>query len=626
MSIDKFFKLTVASVFCTYTLNATDKFTEVNADFTMQKSERKVVMGISRLGLEADKFTFPVYYRPAGKNAKTVKIGNWSVKIKQEYIDSILADNYVLLIPNRYDKMIFQKGSAKIATATKDIQVSIDKLKKISIPLESYKSFKNDIGNYLNSEIATKITPILNAAKDARYSEMSSKETQTFITTKAKEVGMPVSVLQKLIDSAFVFSIYMPKMEGYISISQEKYKDSKGRTVTYYSTSLNAPITLFLTLHKLNNSKFIVSKEINSKADGVFNGLSKSISGSSCITTDYMPTSSYAQKIFDDVLKKSFKDNIMALSIKLKKDRDFAIFAPIESVDGSSVTLEIGNQEDIRVDAPFKILRTEDSKERVVGYMKTKKVGDSCLLLPKERRTKSKADVIIGDAEEADLAVEHPWSGVFSTLNLTNNSAEFRDDLDKTTSGTGITNMLNLGMSADLGYILNSEAMSEIWFNFGFGAGSATNGTLTDIGDYRVDGEDGFAMKLNIGLEKRYNLTYSTYMATIFDLAYEAQAYSYEGDTSLNLATFSVTPKIKVGYMFSPNIDIFAGVGYDLPLSTIASLRDSDGNDVGPDISDKFSKDGGITASFGINMHMNFAGPFANMFAKPSSRCNVLKK
>jgi len=114
-------------------------------------------------------------------------------------------------------------------------------------------------------------------------------------------------------------------------------------------------------------------------------------------------------------------------------------------------------------------------------------------------------------------------------------------------------------------------------------------------------------------------------MATILDLSYEAQIYSYEEDASLNLTTFSVTPEIKVGYMFSPNVDIFAGVGYDLPLNTTASFKDGDGNNVGSDISDKFSKNSGVTTSFGINIHVNFTGPFVDMFAKPSLKCDTLK-
>ena len=625
----KLLKLLFAILICNVvltTLHAEDKFAQIDADASVKKSERKAVMAINRLGLETDSFKFPVFYRPDVKNAKPIFIGNWHVKIDKKYTDKILSNNYLFLIPNRYDKLIFTTNSAKVVTPKKDIEVKIDKLKELDIPLESYSDFKKDISNYLNSEIATKITPVLNAAKEVRYDQMNAKEKHTFITTKAKEIGMPVSILEKLVNSAFAFSIYMPKLKGFILISQQKYIDSKGRVIISYSTSLNAPTTLYLIVNKFKDNKFEISKEINSKADGFFESMAKNISSNTSVTTSYLPTNIHAQKIFDDAFKKSFKDNILALSIKLKADRNFAIFTPVEDVKNSYAKLSVGNQEDIRVDTPFKIVRTVDFKERIVGYAKARKVGDDCLLLPKEKQTKTDIELIKGSIEQADLAVEHPWSGVFGNINFTHNSSEFKDDLDKTTSNTGATNILNLGMSADLGYILNSEAMSEWWFNFGFGFGYATKDKLTDIYGYKAKDENAIVYKFNIGLEKRYNIINSLYISGLIDLNYEIQNYSYEQDSSLTLSTFSITPEVKLGYIFSPNVDIFAGVGYDIAATSDASFKDSNDNDIGPSISDKFSKDSGLVVQFGINMHINFSGPFSSIFEKPSSRCKNLKK
>ena len=138
--------------------------------------------------------------------------------------------------------------------------------------------------------------------------------------------------------------------------------------------------------------------------------------------------------------------------------------------------------------------------------------------------------------------------------------------------------------------------------------------------------ENAIVYKFNIGLEKRYNIINSLYISGLIDLNYEIQNYSYEQDSSLTLSTFSVTPEVKLGYIFSPNVDIFAGVGYDISATSDASFKDSDDNDIGPSISDKFSKDSGLVAQLGINMHINFSGPFSSMFEKPSSRCKNLKK
>ena len=630
------------------TLSANDKFEQLSADMTLAKSERKVVMGITELGLESKSFKFPVYYTPHGKNAKTRQIGTWSVNISQDYANSVLSDNYSFLIPSRYDKLVFDKGQAKILTATKDVTADISAMKDFGFTDTTYDAFKKEVLSYLNSEIADKITPILSAAKDARYNELPEKEQETFIVSKAKEVGMPASVLQKLISSAYTFAVYMPKMQGNMSISEHVSTDSKGRTTRYYSTSLSAPITLYMTVNKFGQKGYTLNSEVNSKADsglisGLFEKYAKKLSGSSGVRTTYMPSEKHAQQIFDDVFKTSVKDNVLALSTKLKADRAFAISAPLDDVEGSTATLNVGCQEDIRVDHPFKVIREEDGAEALVGYMKVRKSGDNCLLLPEEKRTTSTASMLVGTAEQADLAVEHPWTGVFGSINIENSSGAFlwtnsTGSVADYETGTGAATLLNLGINGDLGYILNNPALSELWMNMSFGFGAATYDILPSYqysaysDTFTADGSDGTAMKFKLGVEKRFHLMSGLYVSGAVDFDYEAQSYSYENtniysstdSATLSLSTMSLTPAAKVGYMFNPNLDLFASVGYNLPLGTDHTFTDSD--DTEYTLGDTYDKEAGVNVMFGVNMHLNFAGPFAKMMKKPSTRCDALKK
>ena len=620
----------------TSTLFANDKVSLLDADETVAKSERKVIMGIAEIGLQTDKFTFPVYYTPAGKNAPTFFMGEWSVRITQSEANQLLADNLPFLISSRYDKLIFYKNKVELLTATKDLTMQSQTLKMFHAPLTSYKNFKKRLLSYLNSEIAPKVEPVLSAAKDVRYHEMSNKERETFLRTKAKEVGIPASLLQSLIDSAYTFSLYMPKIEGSIFISQNRYKDVKGRVIVDYSTSFHAPISLYLTLNEFKKSRFYSYSEVNTKSDhssnmlaSVLNKIAKDSSGNAGITTLYKPSASDAQALFEELFKKSFKENILVLSKHLKEDRAFVVTAPLESVVGKSAAVNLGVQEDIRVDHPIKVLRVEDDVERVVGYMKVTNVGKNCLLLPKEERSLSKVTTIIGSVEEADLAIEHPWSGVFGVIHTEYNPATFTNSVIGETQ-SGATQLFAMSMSADLGYVMNRSAMSEIWMNFGIGFGRGSYSTLPS---YRANGytftpkqESAIALKVNFALEKRYNFIRGVYLGALLDIDYELQSYAYKSssaDGSLYLSTLSVVPQMKIGYMFSPDIDIFVSLGYDTPLSTSNDFT-SDATDFTLD--DSYKKASGVDVRFGLNVALDFSGPFAGLFTKPSLQCNRLKK
>jgi hypothetical protein len=608
----------------------------LSADKTLAKSERKVILGMSQLGLETTHYTFPVYYTPAGKKVKTRRIGKWKVTLTPDFANKVLEDNYAFLIPNRYDKMIFNANEAKIITATKDIKVDISNIPSFNPGTSSYSKFKSDTLKYLNTNIAKKISKVLSAAKDVRYSEMNEKEAQTFITTKAKEIGMPASIVEKLVKSAYTFSVYMPKFEGSIFISQNIYKDIKGRTIVTYSTSLSAPITLKLAIDKLENDKFITSSEINSEAkneksnflSNMFNSYVKGLSGSSSITTAYMPSSRNAQEIFNEAFKSSFKDNTLSLMTRLKEDRNYAVVVPLKSVDGGDVTLAIGNQEDVRIDHPFKVYRTEDGVETEIGLMKVRKTGDDCLLLPFASRTLTSASMIYGSsAEEADLAVEYPWTGVYGSLYFEQSMGTFTVN-DKQTD-TGSTSMVFGALNGDLGYILNSSMLSEIWLNFSIGIGMASYDILPTYNGFTPSGDDGSAYKISLGIEKRFYLFSGFYTSGVFDVDYEFQSYSYDGSTyddgSLSLNTFSITPEIKLGYMLSPNVDFYSAVGYNIPISTDTSFKYNSGDSELDLSSTKYEKEANINIKLGVNIHLSFAGPFSRMFSKPSSRCDALK-
>lgn len=618
-------KVILVSLAATSLLLAESKTELLSNDVSMKQSSREAVMGLSDLGLEAKNFSFPVYYTSAADKAIPVLVGTWGVRVRENYMDGILEDNYSFLIPSRFDKLVFNKSKADVITATKNISLTT-KTKQFSYATGSLQDFQKRTLSYLNSEIAPKIKKVLAQASDARYKEMPADEAESFIKTRAKESGMPAEVLQTLINSSYVFNVYMEKMRGNLNIQQVKHKDVYGNTYYTYDTSLSAPLNLDLTVYEYKNSKFQIRSTISSKADSLFGALNKLSSGGSTASSTFMPRERDAQKVFDDVLKTSFKDNIIALTTRLKEDDAFKVNALLTNVSTFSAELSIGNQENVRVDHPFMIRRNVDGESENVAFFKVRSVGDSCLALSEGERTNSKGQIISGFAEEADMAYEHPWTGVFGQLKFKQLSSTYNyNNVD--TEG-GALSAVGIGFNADLGYVLNSPSFSEIWMNFDLFGGAGSEGEMGVDGVVAPVKASSVAYGVSLGFEKRYYLMANLFASGEADLNFEAQSFDVSPDgatdtTTLSLATLSIEPKVKVGYNFTPNVDLTLFAGYDVPLSTTASYKQGDNDSV--DI-EGYDKNSGVSVGASLNIHTDFAGPFTKMFSKPSTRCDKLKK
>ncbi len=592
------------------------------SDSTLSMSERKAILGISVLGLESKEFTFPVTFKPL--KGYPIPVGTWTVRVSQGYADTILAKEYPMLISNRFDKLIFEEDKASIYTATKDITTSYERIPPFTFEPGSYKIFKAEVQDYLNYELADKMTKVLSASADARYSEMSEQEAASFIQTKAKEVGIPVEMLQRLVSSSYVYAVYLPKITGSLTIALvEKTNFFTGQKYRVFESTFNAPLRTKLLVYKFNGKKFEFYKDVDSDSHGdVMGSLAKSISGSASIERRFRPRARDAQALFDEVFKNSFKDTLIAIGKRLKEDRAFAISAPIARIEGSSATIDIGVQEDIRVDHPLKVFREVDGKEELVGLLKVRQSGKNCQLLPKEERTQTIASVLSGSVEAFDLAVEHPWTGVFGSFGFQKNSGE--DLFNGASINSGASRMLQLGFKADLGYVLNSQAMSEVWMNLDIGLGGVDYDT-TKMPNYNYTyypQNGAFGIRAAFGMEKHFYIVKKLYAMAGFDLAEEAHAYSFDSSKSLTVATLSITPRAGIGYNPSINSEWSLSVGYDMPMATSAKFGDSDNSvDV-----EGFTRSKGLVVRFGYSYQIDFAGPFVKMMAHPSRVCNDMKK
>ena len=600
----------------TMNVQAAEDATVTNADASVKKSERKTVFGLSELGLEAKTYTFPITYCPL--KGKCVPRGSWSITIDQNYADEILNKELGTLISNRYDKIIASKGDISIETPTEDF---IEKLDSKSFDFEtgSFEEFDKAVLKYLNESMAPKVAKALEISKEARYKNTESSEYQTFINTQAKETGIPAHMLEKLMSSSYAFALYLPKITGAITISQVERTDAKGNKYIAYSSTLSAPLNTKLLIYKFDGEKYSHYSVVTSEASGFNLGamMAKSISGSSGVTTSSMPTDADGVRIFNEVFQTSFKDTLIALQTRVKNDKNFVITAPVTHVEGSTVYSSIGVQEDIRVDHPMYAYRTNLEGEAVESaWVKIRVPGKNCALMADDKRTESAGELISGEIEEADLLVEMPWTGVFFGLQYENVGRSFTDNVSSENMDFGALNIVSLYFNGDLGYLMNSPIMSDVWMNLDLGLG-ASGSNLDSL-------DTGGAYDFAFGLTKRWDIVSGMYIGVGADLDYIATSNAETGtaDTSISTSVISIQPEVTLGYQFNPYVEINGGVGYDVPFSTSVSKYRGDTKVADLDI----DANSGLSIFISASYHLDFAGPFAKMFASKKNECQKYKK
>lgn len=599
----------IAGSLALLTSNAHSKPSILTADDTLKSSERQVVMGIAHLGLETQRFRFPITY--CSFRGSCIPLGTWSAKIDQAFANQVLADNLNLLIPSRFDHLISQQNQLSLLTAQSRINAIDSPIVTFETGTTDYYDYKRSLTHYLNQQIAPQLIDLLGDAAQSRYLEMNNQEKDNFIRDKANQIGMPIDALDRLISTGFAFGLYLPKIDGSLRVQQIKRTLFDGREIYAFQTSLTAPLKTRLIILQFDGKQFSLAHEISATSDGnLFNAAAQQISGSGSVETFFLPSTDNVQQVFNDIFKLSFKDATLALSTKLKEIRDFTVATPVLASDKSGqFALRVGVQEDIRVDHPFTFNRKIDGQEQQVGWGQVRKSGDNCLVLPESERTYSQATLVQGSVNELDLAIEHPWTGVYGRAGISSSDTSLERNGNDT--GAGAATFLEFGFIGNLGYILNDAELSEVWANFDMGIGGTSDGSS---GNISLSSDT--AARIRFGAEKRFHLMQGLYAAAGGDFAIEAHNYKISNSTDpLKVSTYNLIPRAELGYFFNPNTKFYGGVAYNLPIST--SIENSN---------DDYEMVGGLSFNLGFAMHVNFAGPFAKMMAKPSSRCDVLRE
>jgi len=617
-------------------LNAESKSKALSADESLKVSGRQAIFLIDKVGMKDTNISKDIIYYPYAKKAKPYSLGSINVHINSNSLNKSLYINKEYLITKRYDIITLNSNKIVLKTPTKEVVAKTNSLKSFNINdginLDSYTI---RVKNYLSSSLAPITKIILKKSLDARYENLDEKEKATFMSSIAKSSSIPFDIASSLFNSSYVFSLYQDSLSSSVYVTQDQHTDMKGRV--YYTYTINFSIdkaSYTLALFEFKDFKYKHYRDFNASS-------ATSTSKRYKRRPTLSQIKSFVKGSYSSMLQAMLKQALIDLSIAIKEDNNFVISSIVTEVNSMiNSTINIGVQEDIRVDQPFKFVRDIDGELQIIGSGKVKKLGNNCLKLKDEDKTYSKVRILYGNIEEYDKAIEIPYSGVFSTYYFTQDPTVIADNW-----GGYKPTWFNFGIGKDKGFLENIESQRESysWFTFGLAGIDNINSIKFTPQDSYIDGNLGsndnwsgiVALKFDYILEEKIHLLAKTSLSYGFDCGTGVSLY--DGGTtghyylnkddelkpeSIYLYIYDIhfNPYLKLSYNPSVYTDIFIKSKYTLSYAS-ASIGWSDSDTSLQSLSKFPGYIPSIAISFGVNLHNKSTIPFGSSFRKNSS-CN----
>lgn len=583
----KKFLVLVASALFAFSLFAVSDPSLLQSDETQKTYQRKAVMGLGSIGFTVNSVNVPMAFChiDSSKNVPSACIP-WTVKInypigsgeKRKAAETF----YDWTITNRYDKIVLNENEATMTTRGQKLSVRTEgKVPTFSSGTADLETYAKNVEKYLNGDARRYFGELIDSALEARYSELPEKEQETFMVTKAKELGMPAEFIKPLLNSAFVFAAHVSRIgtSGKVTSVTTKIKDVR---VTTFSVEINVGVSVTFLIYRYNpETKSFEPYKTISASSGIVDNTTPAL--------PVLPTRELVTSLFNDALQTAIKAASINASNELKKDENFTLYAPVKSRNGSKLEINMGVVEDIRVDHPFTIYEKVDGKMKKKGTARARKIANNC----KDDTQTTTLQRITGKAEVADLIEETPWSGLYFNLGLANNAAILSSRI-----GMFAAPGFHLGTSVDIGYTSNNRALSEFYFD-------AFLSFDVKIEDDDIDNH--IALGGGIGLSKRF---YTGSGGFFFGLG---GLISYNGDLMSDWQYLAFTPHIQLGFTPSSKFDFIIKAGWNLGVTVVENDDDYD----------QHTFNHGLYLSLDFNFQIPVIGGMARLYSKPSKACEI---
>ncbi len=584
----------------------------LESNATVKKYQRKTAVGVGNAVYQSTSVSFT--FKDNTKKGKAGKIlssllksatgaNKFTYQITPPLIEGSSKELYDFIITQRFDKLLLLNDKVILITKTKEFVLN----QAVPLPKlpqgESFGEFKRNVEDYLNKNVAPIMQKLLEVSMSQRYKELPEREKMTFITQKAKELGIPLEVAERLMNTGFAFAAYVPTLPtGSLSVEVGPF----GK----YSANMKMQYKVRVLSFKFDpdSGKFKFYRE--------FDGDSGVVGESLAVPSVYYTPQPY-RPLFEKTFLLASKAAAINVNMKLKQDDNFAIFSVAEDVRGREFGSKIGVAESIRMDEPFSVYEYVNGKRKFTGFAKVRQVAFNC----EDESKKSKFELIKGKVSDYDQLREYPWTGVLFGVEVGSTTYKINklDIYDADGGGTWAT--LRIYVDADLGYLLNSKALSEIWLKAFAGAGSGGDDvTLYNFLGFNVTmSPDGY-YEAGAGINKRfYVMSTGLSIAPGLDAAYRYLKFSGVGG-ELKINAFSVIPNLGINYSFSPKFELNAEVGYVYDVSSSVSYTDW----LGTTYSWSAETEGGPEAFIGLSYHFGVVGSLAKLFVE-TPHCPVKK-
>ena len=590
-------------------LSALEDTSLLQADETQKTYERKAVMGFGDIGFMQNSVKVPMRYCEYNEKGEGRCIPwTFSVNYPLGREEKLKAAKifYQWTITNRFDKIILGDNVAFMRTKGGEVKIDLGgKIPVFRAGTSDRATFRRNLEHYLNTDVKNVFGSLLDASMDQRYSELSEKEQETFMATKAKELGISAAFAKNLLNSSYIFAAHVAPIGSAGKVIRSKRKSIVTGMYYYaFDVEIELSVNVVFMIYRYNYE----TKRFEHYGDIV--GHSGGITGSTDTALQVIPTPSQVMSVFNDTFRTAIKAASINANYKLKQDDNFAIFMPVKSSDGKKIESSFGVMEDIRIDHPFEILETVDGKSQRKGFARAREVSQNC--------NDSAAPTIIkvtnGEAEEGDQLREYPWTGLYFNLGLENSGL----DIKKSEVGVWIFGPgLHLGTDIDLGYVMNSSALSEFYFraflDFNVGISTHHDEESLHFGDaiYWFGG--------GIGISKRF---YAGSAGFFFAPALDA---SYHGtlNDDWDFQHFTITPQIQLGFSATPAFDFIIKAGWNIGFLTKTEYKEGGEYyyEYETYIKNKNDFVQGLYVSLDFNFHLPIVGAMARMYTPSSNVC-----
>ena len=585
-----------------FQLFAVEDTTLIRSDETQKSYERKAVMGFGDIGFMQDSVRIPMRYCEINEEGQGRCIP-WSFKINYplDNKEKLKAAKifYQWTITNRFDKVILGDNEAFMRTKSGEVRIDLGgRIPTFRAGTSDRESFRRHLEHYLNSDVRKVFGNLLDASAEQRYSELSEKEQETFMVTKAKELGLSAAFVKNLLNSSYVFAAHVAPIGGSGRVIRSKHK-SVVTGLHYYSfdVEIELSVNVVFMIYRYNYE----TKRFEHYGDIV--GHSGAISGSTDTALQIIPTPKQVMSVFNDVFRTAIKAASVNANFELKKDDNFAIFMPVRSTDGKKIESEFGVMEDIRVDHPFEILETVEGKTQRKGFARARDVALNC----KEGGKPTIIKVTNGDAEEGDQLREYPWTGLYFNLGFETNSVLIYGDSSAYDTGDMFAAPGgHIGIDIDLGYALNKPSLSEFYFRVFIDLNFGLNPDGGDLDPELLGWFGG-----GVGIAKRfYTGGAGFFIAPAIDASYHGTL-----NDDWDFQRFVVTPQLHFGFSVTPAFDLILKGGWNVGFLTNAEFGKSDMS------GDYTGLVHGLYASLDLNFHLPIIGAMAKMYTPASNAC-----